>query len=284
VQSADDIQRVFPFVVGCPRSGTTLLRAMLDSHPSLAIPGESHFIPELWDRFGAKHWTKRRGRKLQKALLANERIRKWGLTQEDVAAAIEGTSLFPDAMRGLYAAYARSRGKARYGDKTPDYVDHIPVLAAIFPEARFVHLIRDGRDVALSLVDVDFGPKKLPQAALFWATKVRNGRRAGESLGDRRYRELRYEDLVREPETVLRDMCVFIELEFDPAMLRYPARSEEVVSAALAPEAHSRIAEPPTEGVRDWRRDLPPAEAAELSALVGDLLRELGYEVPVSPA
>jgi len=257
---------------------------MLDSHPELAIPGESHFIPELWESVRGQHWNRRRARKVLKALRAHPRFEKWGLSEEDTRGALESATGFADGMRGLYAAYARAHGKRRYGDKTPDYVDRVSMLAAIFPEARFVHLIRDGRDVALSLVDVPFGPDTLPDAAAYWAAKVRAGRRAGAGLGPDRYLEVRYEALVRQSESSLKDVCRFIGLDFDPAMLRYPDRSDEVVAAALRPDVHTRVSEPPTEGVRAWRRDLSSDQAAELNASIGDLLEELGYEVPVSPA
>jgi hypothetical protein len=283
VPSHDDDQ-VFPFVVGCSRSGTTLLRAMLDSHPELAIPGESHFIPELWGSFGRKRWSRRRARELHDTLRGHPRFEKWQLADDDVVAALEGARGFPDAIRGLYRGCARARGKPRYGDKTPDYVDHISLLAEFFSEARFVHLIRDGRHVALSLVDVPFGPDTLPSAATYWADKVRAGRRAGGAAGTRRYLEVRYEELVRDPGSSLKEVSAFIDLPFDPAMLRYTERSDEVVAAALRPDVHSRVAEPPTEGVRDWRRDLSPDDAAHLTALIGDLLEELGYEGPVTPA
>ena len=172
---------------------------MLDSHPELAIPGESHFIPELWGSFGRKRWSRRRARELHDTLRGHPRFEKWQLADDDVVAAFEGARGFPDAIRGLYRGCARARGKPRYGDKTPDYVDHISLLAELFSEARFVHLIRDGRDVALSLVDVPFGPDTLPSAATYWADKVRAGGRAGGGVGTQKYLEVRYEELVCDP-------------------------------------------------------------------------------------
>jgi hypothetical protein len=80
------------------------------------------------------------------------------------------------------------------------------------------------------------------------------------------------------------EVSAFIDLPFNPAMLQYTERSDEVVAAALRPDVHSRVAEPPTEGVRDWRRDPSPDDAAHLTALIGDLLEELGYEGPITPA
>ena len=125
----------------------------------------------------------------------------------------------------MFALYTSRQGKARYAEKTPINVLHIELLADVFPEARFIHLIRDGRDVALSYLDTDFGASSLPEAAVQWRRFVRKGRRSGARVGAHRYQEVRYEDLVADPDTVLRSLCEFIDLPFDPSMLRYHERA-----------------------------------------------------------
>ena len=134
------------------RSGTTLLRMMLDAHPQLTMPPETHFVPELIDAAQAGDAT-------PESLLATiTSQREWGdfgLTEEQL---LEGfRAIEPlnagDALRHFYAAYAERIGKPRFGEKTPLYVKSMRKIEAALPEARFIHLIRDGRDVCLSIRD-----------------------------------------------------------------------------------------------------------------------------------
>ena len=173
----------------------------------------------------------------------------------------------------IYAAYAARRGKSRTGDKTPSYVMHLDLLGGLFPEARFVHVIRDGRDSTLSYLDASFGPTTVAEGALYWRRFVARGRQTGRALGPARYLEIRYERLVAEPEAELRAVCSFLDLPFDDAMLRYPERAAELVG-----KVHHNLARAPTAGMRDWKREMAPADVAVFEALAGDLLGELGYE------
>jgi hypothetical protein len=174
-------------------------------------------------------------------------------------------------VRAVFAAYGAVYGKPRYADKTPHYVSHLPLLTERFAEARFVHVVRDGRDVALSLLEVPWGPDDLEGAAQHWRRRVLEGRAAG--LGYERYRELRYEALVADPERELRALAAWLELPYDPAMLD-PARRPAAVPYR---EHHGRLALAPTPGLRDWRREMSQADAARFEAVAGDALAELGY-------
>jgi hypothetical protein len=245
---------ILPFVVGCSRSGTTLLRALLDAHPLLAVPPESHFVlaPDP--------------RALRRALRREPWFGLWGIDAPD----LRGLDV-ADAVRALFAAYGAAHGKPRYADKTPHYVSRLPLLAERFPEARFVHVVRDGRDVALSLLEVPWGPDDVEGAALHWRRRVLEGRAAG--LGPERYRELRYETLVADPEREVRALAAWLELPYDPAMLD-PARRP---AAVPYPEHHGRLALAPTPGLRDWRHQMSAVNAARFHAVAGDALAELGY-------
>jgi hypothetical protein len=274
-------ERSFPFVVARGRSGTTLLRAMLDSHPDMAVPDESHFVVQV-ARQRARYEPD--GRldlpRFTRDLLGHWAFRRWGLPDEEVLEAFRADppADVPAAVRAVYLAYAAHHGKTRFADKTPSYVLNVGLLAATFPEARFVHMIRDGRDVALSYLDTDFGSRTLGQAALYWDRFVRAGRLAGSRLGPDRYLEIRYEDLVAEPEPVLKELCAFVGLDFDERMLRFHERADELVPSLSHNEAHRNLYKPLTAGLRDWRRDLAPRDVAVFEALAGELLSELGYE------
>jgi hypothetical protein len=271
----------FPFIIGVGRSGTTLLRAILDTHPDMAIPGESHFIPVMVkDR---RQYESLRGFRTDRFLEDLGRyhwFRRWELPMERVTASLqlEPPMTLAAAIRRLYQLYAQKQGKARYGDKTPAYVHHMPTLAVLFPEARFVHLVRDGRDVALSTLDHPTMSKTPPELAIFWRRGVEKGRRAGGRLGSERYCEVLYENLVTDPEAVARSVCDFLELRFDPLMLRYHERASEIVRSTPHPRSHSRVHLPPTKGLRDWRSQMSRKDVALFDVLAGELLQDLGYE------
>ena len=259
----------FPFIVACGRSGTTLLRAMLERGGEIAIPPESYFPVSLAQRhtrgaFEPAPFTAE--------LAANARFREWGVPAADVSEA----GSFAEAVRTVYAAYAHAHGAPRYGDKTPPFVLHMDLLAELFPEARFVHVIRDARDVARSLVATSFGPTGIARAAEIWTRRVSRGRASGARLGDGRYLEVRYEALVSRPEAVLREICTLTQIGFSEEMLR------PELGATTVPERerahHANLTRPLTKGLRDWRRDMPDTEVAVVEAVAGDLLNELGYD------
>src|SRR5881409_2483482 len=199
------------FVLGCPRSGTTLLRLMLDSHPRLAIPPESHFLPKLARRFGSGPVG---AEEVAREIVATQMFAAWGLDRDAAVERATGTT-FAEVVGSIYLAYAEAHGKPRWGDKTPAYVLEMPLLARTFEGSRFVHLIRDGRDVALSLRSVRFGPNDPMGAAAFWERRVRTGMHDGTVLGPERYREIRYGSLVAEPEKELRELSPWLDLEFE---------------------------------------------------------------------
>jgi hypothetical protein len=238
------------FVVGCDRSGSTPLRLMLDAHPDLAVPGESHFIPELRRRFPDPVDPE----VLTPALLRTPHFRHWKVAESSVwerVRAMEQPS-FAGVIEAAFLANADEQGKSRWGDTTPIYVRSIPLLHALWPDARFVHLIRDGRDVALSYRTLHWGSDTVWAAAHTWRRDVTAGIRDGQPLGTDRYLEVRYEDLVADAKAGLQTICAFADLPFDEAMLDPGARQEH-----------------PT---------LAPEEIRHFEAVAGGLLGDLGYE------
>ncbi len=176
----------FAFFVGSGRSGTTLYRNIFDSHSELAMTHEAHFVVPI-----VRNRRRYEGDGFDVArfvddLYRNPNFRRQGLDRVDVEAALaaappEDTAA---AVRTVFSTYAARHGKRRYGDKTPGYVTGIGLLADVFPESRFVHIIHDGRDVALGYLDRDeWGPSTLADAAFYWASRVRRGQASGRQLG-----------------------------------------------------------------------------------------------------
>ncbi|HEX5265697.1 MAG TPA: sulfotransferase [Acidimicrobiales bacterium] len=285
-----------PFVVGCGRSGTTLLAAMLDSHPDLAVPAEAgglvlqfcHGLP-VGARPDRLEWPEvdppgdpydeAALRSLVDELSGCWRYRAWGLDPEAVVGTARSTGAASrvDVVRAAYAAYAEAQGKTRSGDKTPAHGLHMGRLAELLPEAVFVHAIRDGRDVALSIMDMSWGPDDGAGAALHWADRVTRIRTAGRSLGPSRYLEVRYEDLLDDPQGVLMGICAHAGLSYDPAMLDHTAAAGRQLAMSGAPDEDRNLARPLTPGLRDWRAQMDPADIAAFDAVAGPLLAELGY-------
>jgi hypothetical protein len=277
-----------PFIVGWGRSGTTLLRAMLAAHPEMAVPPESHFLVPM---AGRRYRYERDGaldarRFLDDLFVAfGRRMRVWSLEREDVVSRFDRSppATFADAMRAVYAAYAEAGGRRRYGDKTPIHVLHVDMLAALFPETRFIHIVRDGRDTALSYLDQTFGPNTIAEAAVRWQRAVRAGRRSGRLLGPGRYREVRYEDLLDDPEAHVRDLCAFVDLEFDRGMLDYHERADSLLERGYVADVHPNLRRPPTPGLREWRRDMTLDQVRTFDVLAGEGLKEFGYARAESP-
>lgn len=278
-------QNPYVFVVGCPRSGTTLLQRMLDNHPDLAVANDSHFIPvPLRDLpVGTDPVLTS---ELVESVRTYRRFYRLSLSDDQVDAAAAGASRYSEFVAGLYTAYAHNHGKDLAGEKTPDYVKHLPRLHLLFPSARAVHIIRDGRDVALSAMDWAHdgkGPSKLelwstePVAvcALWWRWMVTLGMREGTDLGPSIYREVRYEELVTEPEPVLRGLAQHLGLPDSPDMANFHVGKTKANPRLSAKSAWL----PATPGLRTWRETLSRREQSLFELLAGDLLAELGYEL-----
>jgi Sulfotransferase family len=265
-------------LLGVSRSGTTLLRVILDRSPGLAIPDESFFVPLL----ARRHPRTIDAERFLDDVSRIPTIRDWGLAPPDISSRVRSGMPTGDAIAAIFEAYADAAGKPRWGDKTPMYMRHLALLEELFPQATYVHLIRDGRDAALSFLQMPEGtftrtwahPRTPAEFACLWRKEVGDARALGRRVGPARYHEVRYEELVADAESVLRGICAFAAVAFEPAMLDYT----ESVDVSAKPH-QQRLLTPPTTGVRSWREDMPAADVAAFGAVAGDLLAELGYEV-----
>jgi hypothetical protein len=263
-------------ILGVRRSGTTLLRVMLDRHSKLAVPDESYFVPQLADR----HLRRIDADDFVDDLRRLDTLAEWNVPLDEVRARLRDGMPVGTAIATVYSVYAAERRKERWGDKTPMYMQNLRLLDRLFPDARFVHLIRDGRDAALSFLAMPRGivtetwmhPRSAADFACQWRTEVTAARRLGRRARGR-YLEVRYEDLVADVEAVLRRICVFAGLDYEPAMSDYAGN----VDVSAKPH-QQRLMQPPTQGVRDWRVQMAGPDVDAFEEVAGDLLRELGYE------
>ena len=289
-----------PFVVGAPRSGTTLLRLMLDAHRDLAIPPETYFVPKAakrWSQFPRPNRPRDRLEGYLDDVTGHKRWPDFHLDadayRERVRAARPDS--LGDAVRAFYEMYAEKVGKPRWGDKTPYYVRKMDVIKEVLPEARFVHLIRDGRGVAQSIMHLWFGPDTIEEAAEFWVARIDEARRKARRLGDH-YIEVRYEDVVRDPEPHLRRICEFVELPWDERILTYYEHIDERIAMETPPEEIApdgrvvateerlkimeNLSRPPDPSRIDrWKDDMAAQDQRTFESIAGERLAELGYPV-----
>jgi hypothetical protein len=284
----------FPVVVGCPRSGTSLLAVMLDSHPLLAIPPETAFVGLVASLYGDPDAVRERFMEI----VTTDRITvsNWtdfGLDREALHDRLDTIDPFSvaEGLRAFYALYAEGERKPRCGDKTPGYVFLMPQIAAMLPEAHFIHVIRDPGDTALSWRKTWFSPGQDFRAlGEGWRKNVEAGRRASELLPH--YIELRFENLVLQPEHELKRICDYLALPWDSVMLEYQTRGAArlerlqgrrhargpMIAREERTRIHSNLTRTPDSNRLDvWRREMTADERRELEAAAGPLVRELGY-------
>src|ERR1017187_6216064 len=271
------------FVLGCPRSGTTLLQLMLHAHPRIAIPPETRFVLtsyEARNTFGDLREEPRR-RALASSITRERQTLFYDLgldAQEVFEEIVAGPPTLGSAIGIVFRAYARRFGKPRWGDKRPGYYQYIPALLRMFPDAQIVHLIRDGRDCVASLKTMPWFTGDVYTAVCSWVEAIDSCRRAARHLPADTYFELRYEDLVADPAARLTELCDFLGEEYDPAM----AEPHKIAGSTI-PERKNWHADTQKKVTRapsgTWQERLEPWEIALCEAAMGSRLRALGYEV-----
>jgi hypothetical protein len=275
------------FIVGCPRSGTTLLQLMLHSHRRIAIPAETRFVLPAYSRrheFGDLHDADNR-RRLADWIVGRKgsRFADLGLDPQAVAAEIvAGPPTLGSALGIVFRAYARRFGKPRWGDKRPGYLPHLDVLLRMWPNAQFVHLIRDGRDCVASLQEMPWYRHDVYHAICTWRESIDYGRRYARRLGPGGYYELQYERLVTDSAGELAALCRFLGEEYDPAMTEPQDIAKRTVPAWKKWHSDTRTAVR-SGRVGSWTGRLEPWEIGLAEAALGSRLTDYGYELSGAP-
>ncbi len=271
------------FVVGCARSGTTLLQLMLHSHPRIAIPPELRFTIKLYNKrvqIGDLSVKKNR-RRVARMIVDREGsfFDDLGLDPEVVRQRIiDGPPTLGSAIGIVLQAYAEKWGKPRWGEKRPNFIQYLPQVLELFPDAQIVHIIRDGRDCAASLKRMPWWNHGHNAAVFKWQHAMHTADWARETLSSDQYYDFRYEDLVSNPEAELRLLCDFLDEDFDPGMLE-PAQ----LSGDAVPERkvwHERTKEPVSgAAVGRWQGELDMSELQLMEWIAGKELKRYGYEL-----
>jgi hypothetical protein len=264
------------FIVGMPRSGTTLLSTMLDAHPAICIAPETHFFTKC--TVAMEDASPDAREQAVRFLQQEAGVRDMAITEEEWRTIRATAGDAPvDVLRALLKAYAARSGADVWGEKTPDHLIHVPNLMGAFPDAAVLAITRDPRDVYLSQQPMPWNRDTIVETAWTWRTYARRVERYRSAYGDR-FHDLRYEDLLRHPERELRRICRLLAVDFNPAMLSFHERAD----AALSAEPWKRNARRPVDpsNTEKWRGTLAPAQRWVLQAICRDAMHAFGYPTP----
>jgi hypothetical protein len=267
------------FIVGCPRSGTTLLQRMLDAHPAVAVAPETFFIRRFWTHRATYGDLQHDAafERLLRDITATPAFDEMGLDADAFrTAAQNGERSYAALFRLLLRRFADQRGAAVVGEKTPNHVLYLPTLHDFFPDARFIHLVRDPRAVVNSWRSVPWSSGRVWRDAEIWVEYVAAGRAAAPGLSEA-LQVVSFEDLVRAPERVLRRVCAHLTLDYDPAMVAFHERTPQTVNVEREPwKANTTQPIDPSVAER-WRTALTPGQVVEVEAVAAEEMPHWGY-------
>jgi hypothetical protein len=263
------------FVVGCPRSGTTLLSVILDRHSQLCLPPETAFFDEV-----APQLSPNADHALREILQGWRRLSELKLKPEVVLQRLGSQRRAPgEVLATILDLYAEAQSKARCGEKTPQHLFHTPCILQLFPAAKIVCLLRDGREVALSLNAMPWwSPRNLEDAANFWKKSVAAAEVFTRQYPDR-FKVVRYEDLITHPQALLPSIMEYVGETFEPSQLQADLPSQLIMSRSLEwKEQALQPIDPHQPGQRLNRATAE--EIAFLEQTLGEELRHHGYRLP----
>jgi len=278
----------FLFVIGRPRSGTTMLRSMLDAHPNVCIPLESAFIKNLFPKYGKiQKWNNELILSFYHELIKQPQFNLWAINNDDLKEQllkIPEKSAFQDICKLIYSmviSFYEKKEIKIIADKNPPYTLCIPLLLKIFPEARFIYITRDYRDNILSMKSVDFEKPWLTSLAYRW--KYYNKKFLNEYHKDKsRFHIVKYEDLVIEPEKYLTNICSFLGIDYYEGMVHYnniKDKALKVYPQELIDKYHKSLFEPVSPSkVGQWKNKMSVKEIKKCDLIVGKYADIMGYE------
>ena len=264
------------FVVGHARSGTSLVCRLLLDHLGVNFGTESQFIVRYHQKL-ARYGDLTQDSRLRWLLEDIGRERFFARTRQNFGFVFDPERALPSVsprtysgvLRAVFEQFAADQGHVRWGDKTPDYCHHLPLIRQLFPDAQFLHVIRDGRDVAHSLLATGFGPKNSYEAALAWRKTLEEVRRFRDTLPAGAYAEIRYEALVTDPVSTLGAVARFLGIA-----------NAEALMEAVTPKLRQQVR---AGSLLKWKQHLSWREVECFEAFAGDELTALGYPLQFRP-
>lgn len=265
------------FIGGCERSGTTLLGAMLGTNSECLWTPKSQFKIDALCSF---EWS-RNGVNIPYALnvIKNHQRFKLGFDINLVSMLPEEIEFsYPELIKWIVKRYGEKHGKSNpkmWIDHTPTNLVYANILFDLFPEAKMIHIVRDGRAVAASLLmHLDWRPNTINKAAHFWIEKVSYGLGAESFWGEERVRQVRYEDLVEDPEKTLKTLCCWLNIDYQSEMIK----GSGFIPPEYTSEQHALVGRPlSVHRISAWEKELTPQQVEIFETITGDFLLYLGY-------
>ncbi len=270
------------FLFGFERSGTTLLTMMVGAHPRLSCPlsvtGTWWDFADRLSEFGNLE-TREDIIRMVAAVAVHDRLKLWKV-DFDEAAIVEAIrpGHYADLVNAFHLAAARAEGKEAWVNMDISTLFRFEDVVRLFPTARFVQIVRDGRDVALSFKGYRFGGLNALEVADRWSRATVTADRIGNALGPDRYLRIAYEDLVGMSEQTLDRLCDFMGEQFDPAMLDYAGDVSRKVPDATRDLWPVLDRPPQTDKIARWTREMKPSERYVIEEAAGEALDRFGYE------
>ena len=267
------------FIIGVQRSGTSLLRLLLNQHSMLSIPEEAGFLMPYMQRKNLEDLNPRSSRERQtlvRYLTQNRQYQKWNLEVEVLELILTKELTLKQIISYLYWAFAQKHNKVICGDKTPSFIRKLDLLLDIYPDAKLIHIVRDGRDVYLSLKKIEEpSAASITVASFEWRIKLSLIRRAIMKYRDRTM-ELRYEDLLCYPEKTLKGVCDFLGVSFETEMLSFHQTSEKFID-----QRHSDLIFNPIDqsNIKKWVTSFSAYELRKYEFFSKNTLGRYGYPV-----
>jgi len=283
-QTKDELNAPF-FIIGSGRSGTTLLRLMISGHPKIEIPPETWFILPLVRAFPIlTRLTNEEASKVIEMMTTDYRWPDMGIPADSFRNQVMRLThpTLRDIIDLVYDYHLETSGKLKIGDKTPPYIEIVPELSALYPGAKFIHLVRDGRDVAMSFIDIKMhGNCRVYERNFEWTRALRFRETYRTTCFEPQIIDIKYEDLIRDPETTLRKICTFLNVEFESSMLSVSSRIDRVPERERI--IHPKLGEPLSlTSVAKWKVGLSKYECFIMEACLQRHLQRWGYALRYS--
>jgi len=271
------------FIIGVQRSGTTVLRLILNNHSAISIPEEASFLKPLLTKKNLMNplpLSRKRKRIILRYLLDDYQFKKWRMEEELLSPLMEKQLTMRQLIGFLYVTFGQKHGKHMCGEKNPTFIRKLKLLRDVYPNAKFIHIVRDGRDVYLSFKSRShYSAASLALSSFEWSIKLSIIHRALKKAGSRVF-ELRYEDLIRDPVSQIKRVCSFLDVSFEEHMLDFWMHSSDFID-----KEHSELIFRPIESANafKWKNKLRSNELNKYDFFSHRNLRRYGYEVSGKP-
>jgi len=278
----------FFIILGRPRSGTTLLRTLLDAHPNVTIPVECPLLMRMYGKYGRrKQWDTKVLNSFFNDLFKIVKFENWIIDKEKLKANLlkmTGHYTYMDICKVVFSNYISFYPKNEVmvlGDKNPAYSKFAKRVSKMFPEARYIHITRDYRDHILSMLNVGLAQPLVSFLAYQWKLSFKTITRLSKKKPESFY-TLRYEDLVLNTEVKLREICNFLSIEYDPVVLNYAERQDEF-NKIFDQETLDRYADSLFKPIKPdriglWKKALKEKDIKMADVVLGSCSEKAGYE------